>query len=427
MQIRLDYTPLPAQKEFHENSSKIRLASGGVRSGKTKAGAMEFLMMALESPGMDGLLLGPTYKTLNNVSLREFRSLLNQCPQIVSSESKGEGYIELINGSRCYYRSADNPMSFDGMTIAFFWADEARYYKREAWTVLMARLSAPKAKSLRGIVTTTPAMNWLYEEFCQDKPGREIVRFRTTDNYHLHGDYIEDLKASMSKERFRQYVEGEFVATEGAVFDDFSTDHNICDLEIDRTYPVHVGLDPGLRHPAAVFFQLLDHCPTHRTRNCMHIIDEITDDNCPTVKLAPKIFRRLNRFQCRHGTVYADPAANAGSVTVGFSDVTVLESEGLRVKWSTNPASRHIPNGIEAIRSKICNVDGKRSLFISKDLLNNRRGIILALQNTVYPERAANGKISDYPIKDDKTHILDALRYAVVNLFPPSSGGVFVY
>ena len=429
MRIELPYEPLPHQAEFHEDDSFIRLASGGVRSGKTVAGAVECLLMALESPGIDGLILAPTYKTLHGVTLREFRSILP--PELIAGESKGEGYIELVNKCRVYYRSADNPMSYEGMTLGFFWADEIRYWRRESYDVLQARLSSPNAKKLRGICTSTPAMNWMYDEFCADVKGRSLIRFRTTDNHHLHDNYIENLRASMSEAKAKQYLDGFFVAIEGAVFPNFSIEENVCDLDPIPGLELHYCFDPGFRCPAVGIFQHVPVCHLHGVRDCIHYLDEILDDNSPTRVIAPKIREMMDGYYMEHHTPisvgYLDPAARNKSVQEGYSDIDYLESEGLQCKWTTRKACRNIPNGLEVIRSKLKSSTGQRSIFISDRLTKNKRGLIRALQNTTYPPRSSNGQISEAPVKDDKTHILDAFRYAMVNLFPPYGNGLRFY
>ena len=106
----LRYQPLDHQLAFHKGQGRIRLASGGVRSGKTFAGAHEALFLALENPGCDGAIVAPTAKMLHSIALKEFRKVCAQIPGLVVGEDKSKEFcIYLANGSTVYYRSADSP------------------------------------------------------------------------------------------------------------------------------------------------------------------------------------------------------------------------------------------------------------------------------------------------------------------------------
>ena len=209
MEVRVNYDPLEDQLSFHVNPSLWRLAAGGVRSGKTYAGAHEFLVMILEGGrDLDYLMIAPYNKTLRSVTLREFRKILDKIPGLFIRDVKrpDEQYLLLSGNRRVYYRSAENPVSYEGLTVAGVWVDEGRYIKRDAWDIAIARLSSPNAKMLRGIVTTTPSMGWLFDEFKTGKANRSITKFRTDKNYWLHDGYVENLRDSLSAEKAKQYL-----------------------------------------------------------------------------------------------------------------------------------------------------------------------------------------------------------------------------
>lgn len=426
LSLRDHYKALPSQFYFHRSKAKIRLASGGVRSGKTVAGAVEFFSLCIQHPNSDLLILAPYWSVLNSVTLREFRTVLSWFPQLKYTENKTERYIELQNGARVYYASADKPHSFEGLTLSGFWADEARYYRKESWNVLIARLSCPKTPFPRGIVTTTPAMNWLFEEFMTGKEGREVLRFRTAQNHHLHSDYLQGLKESYSEKKYQQYVEGEFVQLEGSVFDDFSEDVHCVELPYIEGYPVDAIIDPGVRKAAALFGQSFDLCPIHRVRNCCHIIDEDMPNNTPTIRLAPRVAAKFAREGWRKRDLYIDTASRNRSVQTGIPDVYYFEKEGFNVKYIVDPTMRDIRNGIEAVQSKLRDNNGVATLYISKGLAGSKRGVVRALQSSTYPQDASGKPIGDVPTKDGVyEHARDTLRYYVVNKFGVGLPGIY--
>lgn len=417
---QVPYVPLPSQKRFHAQSGMIRLAAGGVRSGKTKAGAVEFLALCLENPGCDVAIVAPFYKTLHGVSLREFRDLVESIPHLVRHESARHEYIELANGTRVYYRSAENPTSYEGLTLAAFWADEARYFKPDAWKVLISRLSSPDAQHLCGIVTTTPAMGFLYEEFCTGKKYRHMVKFNTLENYHLPGMYAEGLAESYSANVYKQYVMGEFVHLTGGVFPEFSTSVHLDDDLYDPSLPVDAGLDFGINNPAVVFCQHHKKCRRHRATDCIHVIDEWMPAQIDTERMAPKLAEIYEREHWHKGGLFVDPAGRGRDQHSGMDGVYLLESAGFRCNYSTNPRVRHIPNGISRIGGKLAPVKGNPSIYIERKLESTRvKGIVKSFLHSRYPTDKSGLVTSDRPLKGDGfDHARDAFRYYVINNVP---------
>ena len=415
MKVDVDYQPLPSQMEFHAAPEKIRLFSGGVGSGKTTAGAIEALKLAVQNPGCEGMIISPTWSMLSRVSLKKF---LEICPKsLIKSHAKMDRRLELVNGSSILYGSSDRPYTLEGVSIAWFWADEVRFFAREAYDVLLARLRAPKARRLGGILTSTPAMTWLFDEFHNQIPDRGLITASTRENRHLPASYITDLEASYSDSLFASYVDGQFVQVGGAVFPQFNLKTHVQDLPVVAGLPVHMGIDFGYRKPAVIFFQHFPACAEHQAEDCIHVVDEMHIDNISTVQLSKKILHHYHMKSWIKGLAYVDPAGKAKSVTVGWSDVDILTGDGFNVEYTTDPMDRNIPHGIELIRSKLKNVRGQTSLFFDSALESQTRGIIRALKMSEYPKIKRNGEVSDTPTKDGKIdHARDALRYALINV-----------
>jgi hypothetical protein len=431
----LDYTPLDHQHKFHAGSGRIRLASGGVRSGKTFAGAHEALFLAIEHPGCDGAIVAPTAKMLHSIALKEFRKVCKQFPGLVVGEDKSKEFaIFLANGSTVYYRSADSPGSLDGLTLAWFWADELRHWKKEAWEILVARLSCPRAGERRkGIATSTPKMNWMFEEFHDDeyKDERKIYFFPTDKNHHLAKSYMDGLKASISKARFAEYVLGQFGGAEGSVFPDFNLQKHCTEsgVEYDPEHPVLCSFDPGHRSASLLFAQHFSYCRQHNARDCVHVFNEWHPDDTSTSRVADELRSMVIREGWSYDAgrfPYIDKAGNAKNVQRGESDVQILEDFGFRPDWVRSRTDTSIPHGIDLINTKLLNVEGESSLFFAPELRptgREDRGIIKALQYSEFPDTPGKTK-SEHPVKDGFfEHSRDTLRYLLVNLFPYSGKG----
>jgi len=415
----MPYTPRDDQLPFHQSSAPIRYLRGGVGAGKTIAGAAEAIQLSYDNRPADGMLIAPTWNILTRVSLREFQKLAK--PWIMA-ENKQEKWMEMCWGAKVFYASADNPFSLEGSNLGWAWLDEPRYMRRESWNITNARVRGhfPR-KSI--ILTSTPSMGWLYDEFgdCSQDEDREDFLIRTADNFYIDVDpFLARLKKSYSEAVYRQYVNAEYGVIEGAVFPTFSTDiHVQHDLEM-LGYPVLAALDPGYRKPSSMFMQVFPWCHRHNVPDCLHVIGEINPDDTPTSQLAPMMRQLCARSNWDCTTCYVDPAANARSVQTGIRDVDIMEHKDNKFicEWTTDPACRDIPNGIEAIRSKILDAGGATSLYIDSHLMGNKRGIINALQMSQYPKRREDTEYKEHPLKDGEfEHSRDALRYAIVNLF----------
>lgn len=415
----VEYNPLPSQYDFHAMPGMLRLAAGGVRSGKTFAGAVEFLQLCIENPGCDVAIVAPFYQTLHGVSLREFRKLIEAIPGMIRGESAQFGYIDLANGTRVWYRSAENPTSYEGLTLAAFWADEARYYKPQAWNVLLSRLSCPKAQHLCGIITTTPSMGFLYEEFCTGKKYRHMCRFNTLKNHHLTSMYTDGLAESYSPTLYKQYVMGEFVHLTGGVFPEFSVKKHFGEDLYDPTLPVDAGVDYGINNPAVVYTQKHSYCRRHKAKDCVHVIDEWMPQQISTELMAPKIAAKYDKEGWHRGTLYVDKAGRGRDQHSGMDGVYLLrraDEKGFTVKYATSPRVCHIPNGIARITSKLEPAKGRPSLYIEQRLEKTKgKGVVQALLHSRYPTKD-EVVTSDKPLKNDGLdHARDALRYYIIN------------
>src|SRR5689334_24375945 len=89
------WTLNPVQTAFLESRARFSFYVGGVGAGKTTAGALRALAWALDHPGSLGLIGAPTYPMLRDATQRAFFALL------------------------------DDPDRVRGLTLAWFWLDEA--------------------------------------------------------------------------------------------------------------------------------------------------------------------------------------------------------------------------------------------------------------------------------------------------------------
>ena len=299
--ILAQWTLNPVQQAFLASEARFSFYVGGVGAGKTTAGALRAIAYALDHPGALGLIGAPTYPMLRDTTQRAFFALLGEPGDPLPNPSpvrgrgasrahadlpspgvsrgrvaepgeagrgsalsysyhKVEGHLRLENGSEILFRSADQPDRMRGLTLAWFWLDEAPLCGYYAWQVLKGRLRQ-EGYATQGWATGTPKGR---DGFARDfelhpRPSHALYRAATTANAaHLPQDYIDDL--GLSGALYDQEVLGLFTAFSGLVyaFSADATDGHIHEPEEGKRFArVIGGVDWGSTNPtAAVIFGL---------------------------------------------------------------------------------------------------------------------------------------------------------------------------
>ncbi len=121
-------------------------------------------------------------------------------------------------------------------------------------------------------------------------------------------------------------------------------------------------------------------------------------------------------------TVYLDPfGGNQRDQIYGTRVSDVLEQHGWEVVFSYDPSQTNVLNGIEVVRSRLLNAEGRRRMYFDSSLVlpgHTSRNVIRAMQGYRYPERKPGQPIKSNPVHDETSHVQDALRYVCVNLYP---------
>jgi hypothetical protein len=399
---------------------------GGLGSGKSRTGAEAFVDLVLANPGCDLLMAGPTHEMTRDLCVPAFEAA---CPrELIVRYVKSEKRYDLRGGRTVKHASADKPSTLEGRNLAGFWADEARYWPAESWRNLLARLRAVEARRLQGLVTTTPAMNWLADEFNAGKADREVYRASTLENAHnLAPGYIEDLRRSYSPRLAKSLIDGEFSVVSGQVYEEFDESKHLVDWRYDPSLPLWLSWDFGVRASSILFAQqvgpfgadTLDgrRLPPHS----VVIFDELQLEQKPTAHQIPDVQRRLAGRKVSR--IVCDPAGRQRDQASGMPSIRLLEEAfgqtgplGRMVSWNTAVEDRHIPNRIARVGGALSPVSGEPTLYLDRSLRDgHRRGVVKALRGSVYPERGGK-RLDDRPKEDELEHARDTLEYLVVGV-----------
>ncbi len=377
-----------AQLRFLNLQSRYRAFIGGVGSGKTIAGCFFALKRVVDHPGMLGVVATRTYPMLRDVVIRE---MLDKVPEeIIDYYNKQEARIKFANDAEILFRPLESDRQIDrlrGLTVNWFWMDEAAYCPAYAFEILAARLRQGEDRA--GAITTTPAgFNWVYEKFA-DNPGEEyrsVAGVTSHDNPFLPSGYVEDLEREYSKEYLRQEVYGEFVKFHGLVYSEFR-DSNVLSRQAvrDMDFQEYVyGYDSGFKNPRVLL-------KVGRTADGQYVVVDEFYRREALLSSSIEAFKGM----LDGGTIYADPSAKG--------EIEELKNAGFRVEGANND----VDAGIQKVKGLFKNAD----LLVSENCQNTL--------NELNTYRWSEDK--DKPIKESD-HAMDALRYAIYSIESGAGG-----
>jgi hypothetical protein len=276
----LDYKPHPKQKEFHCNAAKIRLLSGGNRSGKTEAGCLEVVYHStgiypewypkhLRLPTANrGRIIVTDYKKGCGKNLEpKIDAWLPE--ELIVSKKKNSvtGTIEEVK-----VRHVSGGIStFDVMTHE---QDDKQF---EGWSGHWAWFDEPPprekfvATALRGLIdfrgrcwlTLTPISEpWLYDEYVlKEDPNVFFLNVDMRDNPYLPEEEIKFTEAHLNEDEVEARLHGKFKHLSGRVYKVFDpVVHVISEksVKIDSRWPTYFVLDPADRRPHHAIWAKVD-------------------------------------------------------------------------------------------------------------------------------------------------------------------------
>jgi hypothetical protein len=277
--------------------------------------------------------------------------------------------------------------------------DEFADTSKETWyEVLRPTLSDTKGYALfcgspRGFG------NWSYELYKMGETNKDWKSFQytTLEGEQVSEDEIEQAKQDLDLRTFQQEYEATFVNYSGMIYYNFSRDKNIVEKCSKNSGILHIGLDFNVDPMSAVV------CIIENDR--IFVIDEIQIYSSNTNEMSDEI---KTRYKNKQIVVYPDPSARQRKTSAGgLTDLAILKNSGFDVRCkNTAPLVR---DRINAVNSKLKNVNGKISLFIVKSCKN----AIKSIERQIYKEG------THIPDKDSGyDHMNDALGYLVEYNFP---------
>lgn len=372
------------------SDARINIWEGAVRSGKTVSSLAAWINYTANAPDGPLLMCGKTLRTLKHNIL----DLLTQMAgnRFKFSMSKGEG--ELC-GRKIYLCGANDSRAqghIRGLTLAGAYGDELTLWPQDFFQMLLSRLSIEGAR-FYGTTNPDSSSHWLLTEYLQ-KDGLDLKRwhFKLTDNPNLPKKYVESIKKEYSGLWYKRFIEGEWCAAQGVIYDRFDRTKHVLDIADNIKYDrIFCAADYGIMNPCVFgmigvykqnnqikYHLIKEYYHSGRTARQKTDIDYAEDFNIFCGGIKPEY-------------IIIDPSAS--------SLITLLRQKGYRVI----PAKNDVMSGIQYVSALLV----KAKLSISPLCINTIREFESYCWDT---KAAALGE--DKPLKTDD-HCMDMLRYGV--------------
>lgn len=224
----------------------------------TSCGALWLMQEIQKTPMGKFLICVPTFKTWRQATKQAWETTIEGTD--LECEFKTADYeYRLPTGGVVFIRSADNPISMQGVTAKAAWIDEGGQISSQAFKTIMQRLGYFKGRLL---VTTTPySHNFLYRElYSRWKEGDKnyfVRQFPSTMNPTYPVEEYERAKETLPPHEFSMLYEGQFMRPAGLVYPDLPK----CIVEKPEHLPegrLLGGIDWGWNDPFAGLAGVLD-------------------------------------------------------------------------------------------------------------------------------------------------------------------------
>lgn len=402
------FTQLPlSRKQIQsvvQSTSTVNLWTGAIRSGKTIASLLRWLMFVATAPyGGQLVMVGRTRESLarNVFAVLQDPALFGELTkQVQYTPGAAWGYIL---GRKVWVFGASDvraEMTLRGMTVAGVYGDECTLWSEALWVTLLGRMSVEGAQ-LFGTTNPDSPSHW-FKTGAVDRAaalGWRVFHYLLEDNQWLmtnNPGYVERIKREYTGLWYRRFILGEWVQAEGAIYDMWNTDrHVIPHSQLPELQQVlAVGVDYGTTNPTRGL--LLGWGFPDDGVNRLYVVDEWAPpagtDAALSVSFRGWLGSRQPSAWREPEWVFVDPAAASFKLQL-FND--------------------GVHNAVNGHNSVIPGIRTISSLLATGLIRVSDRCTKLIEQIPGYswdPKATAKGK--DEPIKVND-HEVDALRYAV--------------
>lgn len=389
-----------------ESTARINIWQGSVRSGKTVASLLRFLIAVAGAPTSGRIAIFG--KTRESIARNVFGVL--QDPALFGPLARLTHYNPGAPTATILGRLVDVIGANDakaepkvrGLTLCLAYGDELTTLPEAFFRQVLARLSVPGAQ-LFGTTNPDAPNHWLRKGFLLRAGELNLRTWRSTldDNPHLDPAYVANLKAEYTGLWYRRFITGDWVMAEGAVFDMFDeTRHVVRDQDMPPIQRwISLGIDHGMRNPLhAVIVGLGVDRTLYVTREWRW------DPQLQRRQLAVADYvERLVQFT-RDAPI---PTTELRGVRPEY---TIVDPSALELRVQMAQAGIAVRRADNAVLPGIQAVSSLFALDLLK-IHESCEGLLAEIPGYSWDDKAVERDGTDAPIKADD-HGIDAMRYA---------------
>lgn len=389
-------SPKQIKSIVESQQHRISIWSGAVRSGKTIASLVSFLITIAGAP-RSGLLIA-SGRTLPTIERNLIDPLMD--PELFGPiaaqvhHTRGASTATILGRTVHLIGAADARAEgkLRGLTAYAILLDETVLLPEDFVAQALARCSLPNAKLF---MTTNPSgpRNWLRQKYILRSEELKLGHWHFTldDNPFLDPEYVASLKRELVGMWYQRMILGKWVQAEGAIYQSFDEDRHVIRGELPPIVALPaLGIDVGSTNPfhAVMLGVTQDHKLIvsrewrHDSRSAGRIMTNAEYSTAMRKWIPPD----------RPQWVIVDPSAADFRQTLFRDGVTNVMA-----------GDNAVLDGIQLVSS----------LFATNRLVIHEscKGLLDEVPGYVWSEKAAERGV-DEPVKQED-HGLDAMRYSI--------------
>lgn len=383
---------------IRESTARVNIWDGSIRSGKTIASLIRFLIAVRLCPfGGQIVIIGRTRDSVwrNIIVPLQDPGLFGAASNAVVG-NYGAPTV-MILGRTVHVLGAHDAKAekvIRGMTVALAYVDEVTVIGEEFFTQLLGRMSVPGAQ-LFGTTNPDSPAHWLKKKFLDRinvLPDWRRFHFVLADNPGLEQSYVDAISREFTGLWHRRFILGEWVQAEGAIYDMWDPQRHVVKAanvpDLERV--IDLGIDHGTTNPTR---GMLVGYAQHK----LWVVDEWAPQTGLTDAVQASLLRKW--LDTRQQPTWREPEW--------------LHVDPAAASFRAQLFADGFDNATKATNAVVPGIRTVASLLATDQLVVSDRCAKLIEYLPGYawdPKKTEKGE--DAPIKRDD-HEVDALRYAV--------------
>lgn len=399
----------PVQRALVTDAVRFKVVPAGRRSGKTER-AKRYIVRAAMSTPLPYFVAAPTRDQVKRIYWDDLKllSFSQSMRGFGMRVSESELTIRWPHGGSIVLIGLDQPARIEGSVWGGGVVDEVADSKPEAWPENISPAldtmhpSNPDYRAWCWLIGVPEGLNHYYDMAEKARLGQDpdwkLYHWKSSDI--LPPDVIAAARRRMSMRQYRQEYEASFETAAGRLYEDYAAGNQ--------------RLVEAASHEQLHWFHDFNFSPLSsgiavRRGNDVYCVAEIVLQSAVARQSALEFVERFKAHENRTVLLYGDPAGRAGEKHGHASDYNEMESVLRAHAWTVQrrvrPAAPAIRDRQNAVRAKIANASGQRSLFVNPatcQYIHRGLSTVAAKQGSTFLE-----EITEYQ------HITTALGYFV--------------